>query len=213
MGETATQAKYEEYNLLQPSSEEDPFTLERYEQFHRYMPEGTTSVLDVGAGLGRGGARLIDLNPNYKLSAIDVVKSRLDRLPACYERGLLASSTKIPMDDYSVDVVIAGEFIEHLYSADVDPTICEFQRVLKIGGRLMMTTPNPGSLKLRYKQGTVYTVGHLTQHWPKEMKTRLRMHGFSAVRVFGSGKTVRYLGSHFPLLSVYGSYLVVADKR
>jgi len=207
-----TREKYEEYNLTQSFSEEDPFTRERYEQFHKCMPKGATSVLDVGAGLGRGGARLNELNPDYKISAIDIVRSRLERLPECYECGLLGTSTNIPIDDYSLDAIVAGEFIEHLYPADVDPTICEFQRVLKIGGRLMMTTPNPASLKLIYKKGTVYTVGHLTQHWPVEMKRRLRMHGFSRVKIMGSGKTVRYLGSHFPILSAYGSYLVMGDK-
>jgi ubiquinone/menaquinone biosynthesis C-methylase UbiE len=204
--------KYELYNLAQSISEEDTFTLERYEQFHRYMPEGATTVLDVGAGLGRGGARLAELNPKYKISAIDVVKSRLDRLPECYEQGLLGSATKLPIDDQSFDMIVAGEFIEHLYPADVDPAICEFQRVLKVGGRLMMTTPNPGSLTLRLKKGTIYTVGHLTQHWPEEMKHRLRMHGFSRVRIIGSGKSTRYIGYHFPILSAYGSYLVIGDK-
>jgi ubiquinone/menaquinone biosynthesis C-methylase UbiE len=166
----------------------------------------------VGAGIGRGGARLVQLNPDYKLTALDVVKSRLDKLPQCYSGRILGSSTKIPADDYSFDVVVAGEFIEHLYPADVDPTICEFQRVLKVGGRLMMTTPHPGALKLWYRRGTVYTVSHLSQHWPKETTTRLRMHGFSRIHVMGSGKASRYLGSHFPALFVYGSFLVVADK-
>jgi ubiquinone/menaquinone biosynthesis C-methylase UbiE len=207
-----TLEKYELYNLAQPVSEEDPFTVERYEQFHRYMPEGAISVLDVGAGLGRGGARLAELNPKYKLSAVDVVKSRLDRLPRCYENAVLGSSAKIPIDDNSLDVVVAGEFIEHLYPADVDPTICEFQRILKVGGRLMMTTPNPASLKLRLSRGTIYTVSHLTQHWPQDMKMRLRMHGFSRIKLIGSGKATRYLGSRFPILSAYGSYLVIGDK-
>lgn len=76
----------------------------------------------------------------------------------------------------------------------------------------MMTTPHPGSLKRWYKGGTVYTVGHLTQHWPKSMKQRLLLHGFSRVRILGSGKAIRWFGTRFPLFSVYGSYLVIADK-
>jgi ubiquinone/menaquinone biosynthesis C-methylase UbiE len=203
---------YEAYNLAQTVAEDDPFTVERYEQFSRYMPKETSKVLDVGVGVGRGGARLSKLRPDYELTALDIVKSRLDRLPSCYANKILGSSTKIPAEDYSFDAIVAGEFIEHLYPADVDATICEFQRILRVGGRLMMTTPNPGSLKLWYTGNTVYTVSHLTQHWPREMKLRLRMHGFSSVRILGSGKTSRYLSSYFPLLSAYGSYLVIADK-
>jgi hypothetical protein len=39
------------------------------------------------------------------------------------------------------------------------------------------------------------------------------MHGFSHVRVLGSGRISRKLGEHVPVLSVYGSYLITADKR
>ncbi|MCK1619082.1 methyltransferase domain-containing protein [Bradyrhizobium sp. 159] len=205
--------RYEAYNLAQPFSEEDPFTAERYEQFHRHMPKRSgLAVLDVGAGPGRGGTRLAELDPSYQLCALDVVQSRLDRLPACYGRTIHGSSTHVPADDCSFDVVVAGEFIEHLYPSDVDPSLCEFQRVLKVGGRLMLTTPNPASLKRWYKGGTVYTVSHLSQHWPKEMRIRLRMHGFSSVRILGSGKAIRHFGGCFPIFSVYGSYLVIADK-
>jgi len=44
------------------------------------------------------------------------------------------------------------------------------------------------------------------------LKQRLMMHGFSRVRVYGSGKATRYLGQHFPLTSAYGSYLIRAYK-
>jgi len=39
------------------------------------------------------------------------------------------------------------EFIEYIYQADVDQTLGEIFRVLKIGGRLLLTTPNPGDVK------------------------------------------------------------------
>jgi ubiquinone/menaquinone biosynthesis C-methylase UbiE len=209
---TELQEKYATQNLAQGYSEADPFTLERYVQFHRFMPKHARSILDVGANTGRGGQQLAKLGPDYQLIALDCVQSRLDVLPKCYRRAICALSNAIPAEDQSFDVIVAGEFLEHLYPSDVDPTLCEFQRILKVGGRLLMTTPNPRYLRSWLTGGTVYTVGHLTQHWAGLLKTRLRMHGFSRIRVYGSGKMSRYIGCYFPIRMLYGSYLIVGDK-
>ena len=205
--------RYAAQNLEQPFSEQDPFTVERYRQFHGFMPRGAEDILDVGANTGRGGETLHELNPNYRICGLDCVQARVDALPACYVGAVCGLSTSIPADDKSFDVILAGEFVEHLYPADVDPTLCEFQRLLKVGGRLMMTTPNPNSLLLWLKGRTVYTVSHETQHYACVLKWRLKTHGFSRVRIYGSGKLTQYLGSYVPVLPLYGSYLIIADKR
>jgi SAM-dependent methyltransferase len=204
--------KYITLNSPQQGAEADPFTIERYAQFHRFMPKHARSVLDLGASTGRGGRRLAELNPGYQLTALDCVQSRLGALPKCYGRAIYGLSTAISVDDQSFDAVVAGEFLEHLYPMDVDPTICELQRVLKVRGRLLMTTPNPAYLYLFLTGKTVYTVDHMTQHWPDLLKARLKMHGFSRVRVYGSGKMTRYIGSYFPFLFLYGSFLITGDK-
>jgi ubiquinone/menaquinone biosynthesis C-methylase UbiE len=209
MGEL--QEKYAIQNLAQ-GSEPDPFTLERYAQFHRFMPKRARSILDVGTSTGDGGQQLAKLEPDCQLVALDCVQSRLDVLPKCYSRVICGLSNDIPAKDQSFDAVVAGEFLEHLYPSDVDPTLCEFQRVLKVGGRLLMTTPNPSYLRSWLKGETIYTVGHLTQHWAGLLKTRLRMHGFSSIRVYGSGKMSRYIGYYFPIPMLYGSYLIIGDK-
>ena len=55
---------YEAINLLQPESEHDPFTVERYHQFFKHFPVVTQTVLDIGCNTGRGGKVLKELNPN-----------------------------------------------------------------------------------------------------------------------------------------------------
>ena len=111
-----------------------------------------------------------------------VCRPRLDALPQCYCGNICGLSNAIPVEDQSFDAIVAGEFLEHLYPSDVDPTLCEFQRVLKVRGRLLMTTPNPAYVRLWLSDGTIYTVSHLTQHWPGILRRRLRMHGFSRVK-------------------------------
>lgn len=203
---------YEAQNTEQTISEHDPFTLERYEQFQRSLPKGAIHVLDIGCNTGRGGARLKEISPEIMLSGLDCVQSRLDALPACYAGRVYGLSNNIPTPDQSYDAIVAGEFLEHLYPSDVDPTLCECQRVLKIGGTLLMTTPNPGYLKNLLGGQTVFGTSHLTQHHHHILKHRLLMHGFSRIKIFGSGKMTRYIGSRIPLLNLYGSYLITAKK-
>ena len=211
---TIDHQKYEFQNSQQIVSEHDEFTLERYEQLAKFLPKNSecTNILDVGCNTGRGGLRLKTIKPSITLSGLDCVQERLNALPECYSNKVYGLSTKIPVEDRFFDAIVAGEFLEHLYPADVDQTLCEFQRVLKIGGRLLLTTPNPNYLKNKLEKKSVYGVSHLTQHFPQILKVRLLIHGFSGVKLYGSGKMSRYLGYSFPILAVYGSYLVVANK-
>lgn len=204
--------EYERVNLLQTEAESDHFSIGRYRQFVQHAPADAQVVLDVGCGTGRGGEEFARLRPGTRLWGLDVVQERLDSLPAVYERKVRGLSTALPVEDRAVDLVLAGEFLEHLSPHDVDVTICEFQRVLRIGGHLLLTTPNPGYLRLKWAGVSVYGPGHLTQHHVRELRTRLRMHGFSQVRVHGSGGMTRFLGQHVPVRSLYGSYLISARK-
>src|SRR5258708_27215939 len=94
------QEKYATQNLAQDYSEADPFTLERYVQFHRFMPKHARSILDVGANPGRGGQQLAKLRSDYQLIARDCVQSRLDVLPKCYRRAICPLSNAIPAEDH-----------------------------------------------------------------------------------------------------------------
>jgi len=203
---------YERENLVQQQAEHDTFTVERYRQLARYLPPATAVVLDVGCSTGRGGLEIARLRPRAELWGLDVVQHRLDALPTVYVNRVRGLSTEIPLEDGAVDVVVAGEFLEHLRARDVDPTLCEFQRVLRVGGRLLLTTPNPNSLRLRMFNMSVYGPGHLTQHHAGVLRQRIRMHGFKHVHITGTGKMSRYLGTHVPVLPLYGSYLVRGDK-
>jgi len=207
-------SSYEKINKQQTTSEKDPFTVDRYRQFLRYFPPKTgLEVLDIGCNTGVGGTVLKSNSGELCLSGLDCVKDRLDRLPAdVYDKKIYGLSTDIPVEAGSFDVVVAGEFIEHLFPYDVDKTLSEIFRALKLGGRLLLTTPNPLDWKRRWRGESVLGGSHVSQHYPDALKMRLRMIGYSRVRFYGSGKMSWYLGDKVPLLSLYGSYLVVADK-
>ena len=208
-----TARDYKRINSEHTVSEADPFTRERYRQFFRFFPKNAARVLDVGCNTGRGGEILKQLNDHLVISGIDVVRDRLDKIPeGIYENSILGSCTDIPYEDETFDVIVAGELIEHIYPCDVDRMIFETFRILKIGGRILMTTPNPDYLIHRVKRQRILGGAHVSEHHRDALRMKLQRAGFSGIKVYGSGRVTRYLGYRFPLFSVYGSYLIVGDK-
>lgn len=203
---------YEELNERQLVAETDEFTAERYRQFAALLPKTCFKILDVGCSTGRGGAELKRIRPLIQLHGFDCSEKRLAQLPEAYEGRHCGDVRKMPFEDEEFDAVLMGEFIEHLYPHDVDPCLFETQRILRVGGRVLLTTPNPNGWKKRLLQSTIYTTSHLSQHFPEILKLRLRMSGFSRVTLCGSGKSTRFIGSKIPLLNLYGSFLIHGDK-
>ena len=153
------------------------------------------------------------VRPDLELVGLDVVGSRLDRLPlGVYASSVEANATSLPFDDDSLDAVLAGEFVEHLTSPDAHAVLDEVRRVLREGGRLLLTTPNPNGFNVRLRRGSVLGGAHLSQYPPRELRTLLRRHRLVHVRLIGSGRMTRWVGEHARPLSLYGSCLAVADK-
>ncbi|MFC0503994.1 class I SAM-dependent methyltransferase [Micromonospora costi] len=106
-------------------------------------PEQPAAVLDVGCGDGSFLAHLASTvaRPDVRWIGVDYSEHQLARaaeLPYEFHRCDLGEG--IPLPDVSVDVVHAGEVVEHLY--DPDRLLEECARVLRPGGHLVVTTPN-----------------------------------------------------------------------
>jgi SAM-dependent methyltransferase len=199
---------YEALNAEQSEAEHDPFSVGRYRQFGKHMMSGAQEVLDVGCATGRGGAALKLLRPHCTIWGLDCVKARLDRLPKDYSHRVVGFSTEVPLPSQSIDVILAGEFIEHLTYADVVLTLKEFRRLLRIGGQLLMTTPYPDYLRLRLTGASTLGGAHLSAHYPKQLAAMMQEAGFGKTFWRGSGRNSLLFGERFPVFSVYGSFLV-----
>jgi 2-polyprenyl-3-methyl-5-hydroxy-6-metoxy-1,4-benzoquinol methylase len=110
----------------------------------RRTPGPGARVLDLGCGdgsfLDRLAHRVADAGVSYV--GVDYSEHQLAkaaRLPYEFHPGDLGEG--IPQPSASVDVVHAAELIEHLY--DPDLLVDECARVLRPGGHLVVTTPNP----------------------------------------------------------------------
>jgi 2-polyprenyl-3-methyl-5-hydroxy-6-metoxy-1,4-benzoquinol methylase len=201
-------------NRDQSLSEADDFTEERYAQFVRHLPSNVKAILDVGCNTGRGGAVLRRLLPTVRIDGLDCVQERLYAIADdIYDSRICSFATAIDLESASYDAIVAGEFLEHVPPEQVYATLCEFFRLLRLRGRLMMTTPNPRYLKNKLRNLSVLLEpSHVTQHYPERLGRRLMDIGFSYITVLGSGRMSRKLGEKFPILAVYGSYLILATK-
>jgi ubiquinone/menaquinone biosynthesis C-methylase UbiE len=201
------------HNRDQLISENDPFTEERYDQMSLYLPVGKITVLDVGCGTGRGGGKIKKNRPDATIIGMDCVPERIEKLDKkIYQNNIVGFTENIKLEERSIDAIVAGEFLEHVPPKQIQDTLCEFFRILKLGGVFCMTTPHPRYLRNRIWNRSVLTdPAHVTQHYPEILKKRLMEIGFSNIAIRGSGKVSRYLGDSFPL-SFYGSYLLKAVK-
>ena len=100
-------------------------------------------VLDVGCGEGSFAIELT--RAGAEVVALDVAQEPLDRArlrePALDLR-LVEGEGPWALRDCGFDVVWAGEVIEHV--ADTGAWLSEVRRVLRPGGRLLLTTPAVG---------------------------------------------------------------------
>lgn len=103
-------------------------------------------VLDLGCGDGRTGKKLLD--KGFQVHACDMDVKRFefkDVIP--FKAGNL--NDPLPYADGTFDYVILMEVIEHLYNPQ--HVISEIKRILRSGGKLILSTPNILNISSRFR--------------------------------------------------------------
>jgi ubiquinone/menaquinone biosynthesis C-methylase UbiE len=142
-------------------------------------------VLDLGCGTGRFSA--LAAASGALTTGVDVAEAALERARTAYPEldfRRVPFDGPLPLDDNSFDLVWASEVIEHV--ADTATWLSETRRVLAPGGRLLITTPAHGRLRLlvhgieRYSdpQGD-----HLHLYTARSLRGLLEEFGFAEVNV------------------------------
>jgi SAM-dependent methyltransferase len=104
-------------------------------------------VLDLGCGDGRFTAELA--RTAAAATGVDIAEAALKRARAAHpdlDFRLAPFDGPLPFDDGSFDVVWTSEVIEHV--ADTARWLSEVRRVLVPRGRLLLTTPSHGRLRV-----------------------------------------------------------------
>src|SRR5688500_7320709 len=103
-------------------------------------------VLDLGCGAGRFVAALRDAGA--EVAGVELAEAALERArrnaPGADVR-LVEPDGSLPLEHASVDLVWCSEVLEHV--ADTAHLLLEARRVLRPGGRLLVTVPYHGRVK------------------------------------------------------------------
>lgn len=109
------------------------------------------TVLEAGCGEGYGGQRLHDAGARIVVG-VDCDGPTLAHLHTAYPAlaPVRANLVALPLRDESVDVVVCSQVVEHLW--DQPGFVGECARVLRPGGRLLISTPN----RLTFPPGNIF---------------------------------------------------------
>ena len=109
-----------------------------------FIPSAGERVLDVGCGSGVFANRLAELGA--QVTAVDSNAESVEygartfaRDNLEFRRGLL---DELNLPENSFDSAVCLEVIEHVWPAQTDALLADLRRVLRPGGRLLLTTPN-----------------------------------------------------------------------
>lgn len=106
------------------------------------------NILDIGCYDGTFLSLIENKDINlFGIEASDYAAKEAMKKGINVKQFFFDDKTKIPFDDNFFDIIVAGEIIEHIY--DTDFFLEEIKRLLKPGGRLIISTPNIASLGRR----------------------------------------------------------------
>jgi SAM-dependent methyltransferase len=184
-------AHYEDFWADAPADPE-PWAWERRRALLLGEARAGERVLDLGCGAGRFVAALREAGADpvgVELAEAALERARANAPGADLRR--LADDGSIPLEHASVDLVWCSEVLEHV--ADTAHLLLEARRVLRPGGRLLVTVPYHGRLKvaviaLASFEAHFDPLGqHLRFYTRRSLEGTLRHAGFENVRVSAWG--------------------------
>lgn len=104
----------------------------------------TARILDIGCGYGNLVLRLEQEYPNTVGVDLDADAIAIAAKSACVAQFHKQDGTELPFEDGSFDVVVLSDVLEHVERRQQRPVIEEARRVVRDGGRLILTVPHTG---------------------------------------------------------------------
>lgn len=165
-----------------------PLTIKRYhellDQFEAFRKTG--KILDVGCGIGY--FLEVAKERGWEVFGTEYTD---DAIKICSDKGITMQQGKLDPNSFdlnSFDVITSFEVIEHINNPKEE--LANFNKLLRSGGLVYITTPNFNSL-LRYRLKDQYNVitypEHLSYYTPKTLKNVFSRSGFKKIKIETTG--------------------------
>lgn len=159
-------------------------------------------VLNLGVGRGEFEKKLASRWPNLDYTATDITTKTLARLKKDFPQYQFCQRqlTSLRFKDESFDVVLLLEVMEHISPRVIFKVLAEVRRVLKPGGKLIVSVPvNEGLPEMLPENSN----SHLRIYSEGVVKFELLRSGFKVVKV----KSASAFKSYFKLKNWLNSWL------
>jgi predicted SAM-dependent methyltransferase len=175
-------AKYPRSNLI------SAITLKRYETLLQYFKafNKTQNIIDIGAGDGHFIEYAKKKGWNAYATEFDDVSVGL-----CNGKGVITHKGKLDIKNYEpemFDIIFSSEVIEHINNPQEE--IENFNKILRKGGLVYITTPNLNSVSHKYlgsKWNIFHYPEHLSYYSPKTIKKLFEKNGFKTMKLSTTG--------------------------
>ena len=162
-----------------------------------FIPEKGEKILDVGCGSGVFASRMAELGAEVTAvdsneKVIDYGRENFERAGLEFRLGLL---DELGLADASCDGAVCLEVVEHVFPEQVERLLADLRRIVRPGGRLLMTTPNYRGLwpavewatdvfGRRYRRDLALREGrHINLYHRARLRTEVERAGFQVERI------------------------------
>lgn len=185
----------------------------------KFVPKG--KIVDAGSGPGHMTYWSNRLNYPYEIISCDLSEELLiSKYNLNPKRSIVSQVYNLPITNTSVNAVMFGDVLEHIYPEHAEKAVQEAYRILKDYGYIFVRIPNRKAY--RWDKYHIDDRSHVWLPSPKEMRQLLIQNGFSDIKIqtrefpiltklfrkYTSGKADIRLPSFFP-----GSSMMVSGKK
>lgn len=155
-----------------------------YAYWRRYLKKLKTQgkLLDIGCGIGLFLMRMQDIYESYGVDISDYAVEQAKRT-AVKAKIICSNVTQLPFENEFFDIITAFDTVEHL--KELDLFFKNTGRILKSGGLLIISTPNPESLGAKIKKNTWHGVRdttHINVRPAKQWRSLIEKNSFVIIR-------------------------------